>query len=382
MGPRMQLRISPLLSLIALMSVSFCGPLAFGQNRAPVQTKAVQQNAPPPRTAQRTPPRTSAAPANANVRQGNPAPSSGAPQGARQPAAQQSNGVPGQRSAQPATGVAKSVAVVAPFTLTESQQNLLDQILNKWEKQSDKVKTFKCAFTRWEYDSAFGNPKENSLKSTGQGQIKYKAPDCGQYSITSLEEFDAATGVTRPKTEGLDHWMCDGKAIFEFNAEKKLLIERRLPPDMRGKAISDGPLPFIFGAKAEQLKRRYWMRDTTPKDQIGKTIWLEAIPKFQQDAANFQSATVILNDADCMPQGLRIFLPGGKANSDYAFVSGKTNDLTAVFDFLAPNLSPAMRLTGWKHVVEDDGSGSQAAPPEAPKEPAQAARPAVTPKRK
>jgi TIGR03009 family protein len=341
--------------------------MALGQNRTAVQTKAAQPKAPPPRTAQRTPPRGDAPPADANARQGNQAPSNAAPAGAAR---------------QPAAGVAKDIAVIAPFTLTESQQKLLDQILLKWEKQSDKVKTFKCTFTRWEYDAAFGNPKKSGEKSEGRGQIKYRAPDCGEYVIDSLQEFDAATGATRPKTEGLDHWMCDGKAVFEFNAEKKLLIERRLPPELQGKAISDGPLPFIFGAKAEQLKRRYWMRDTTPKDQIGKAIWLEAIPKYQQDAANFQSATVILNDADCMPQGLRIFLPGGKANSDYYFESAKTNDLTAVFNFIAPRLSPLMYAGGWKHVVEDEGKDSQATPPAAPKEPAQAARPAVAPKRK
>lgn len=370
----MHLRISPLASLLSLVPALVCVSIAAGQTqtRPPAQTKApqpkaAQSKAPPPRTAQRTPPRTDAPAADANPRQSNAA---------------QPNAAPGQRPAQAAPGVAKNVAVVAPFTLTESQQNLLDQILLKWEKQSDKVKTFKCSFTRWEYDAAFGNPKENSLKSTGQGQIKYRAPDCGEYSVTSLEEFDAATGVTRPKTEGLDHWMCDGKAIFEFNAEKKQLIERRLPPELQGKAISDGPLPFIFGAKAEQLKRRYWMRDTTPKDQIGKKIWLEAIPKFQQDAANFQSATVILNDADCMPEGLRIFLPGGKANTDYYFESPKANDLTAVFDFIAPKITPLMYAKGWRHVVEDDGSGSQATPPPAPKEPAQAARPSAAPKRK
>ena len=34
------------------------------------------------------------------------------------------------------------------FDLSESQQRLLDLMLQKWEKQSDKVKTFKCSFTR------------------------------------------------------------------------------------------------------------------------------------------------------------------------------------------------------------------------------------------
>jgi TIGR03009 family protein len=378
----MHFRISPLALLLSLVSALLCVSIAAGQTRPPAQPKTAQSKAPPPRTAQRTPPRTEAPAYDGTQRQSNTASPNAAPAGARQPAAPRTEAAPGQRPAESPSGVAKNVAVVAPFKLTEAQQNLLEQILLKWEKQSDKVKTFKCSFTRWEYDSAFGNPKENSLKSTGHGHIKYRAPDCGEYGVTSLEEFDPATGVTRPKTEGLDHWLCDGKAIFEFNAEKKQLIERRLPPELRGQAISDGPLPFIFGAKAEQLKRRYWMRDTTPKEQIGKKIWLEAIPKFQQDAANFQSATVILNDADCLPEGLRIFLPGGKANTDYFFESPKANDLTAVFDFIAPKISPLMYAKGWRQVVEEDGSDSQKPAAAPPVEPAQAARPAATTKRK
>jgi TIGR03009 family protein len=259
---------------------------------------------------------------------------------------------------QPAGPIVKQIAPQAPFVLTESQQKLLDQILAKWEKQSDKVNTFRCSFTRWEYDKAFGNPSDNFKKSQGQGEIRYKSPDCGEYRISSLSEFDPIKKVESPKSEGLDHWLCDGEAIFEFNSAKKQLIERRLAPELKGKAIADGPLPFVFGAKADQLKRRYWLRDVTPKEEIGKKIWLEAFPKFQQDAANFQSATIILNDSDCMPFALRLVMPGGASNSDYHFASGKLNDPFAVVEYLMPKISPLMAARGWRHVVEDDGTES------------------------
>ena len=154
------------------------------------------------------------------------------------------------------------------------------------------------------------------------------------------------------------------------------MIERRLPPELQGKAISDGPLPFIFGAKAEQLKRRYWMRDVTPKDDIGKTVWLEAWPKSQQDAANFQRATVILNDADFMPLGLQIILPGiqnrdpnkPSANQAYSFDEGKVNSLLSKWNFPAPRLSPAQVLAGWRHVVEEAGQPDTPPPDGGPKQ--------------
>src|SRR4051812_45812654 len=77
----------------------------------------------------------------------------------------------GQR--QPAGPIVKQIAPQAPFQLTETQQELLDQILAKWQKHSDKVDSFRCSFTRWEYDKAFGNPSDNFKKSQGQGEIPY-----------------------------------------------------------------------------------------------------------------------------------------------------------------------------------------------------------------
>jgi TIGR03009 family protein len=328
------------------------------------QTGSGGASSSPSRTAPRSQSRTDAQPASNARPQNSTARGQGAPDSA-----------PG---GQAAGGTIKNLAPPAPFVLTESQQKLLDQILIKWEQQSDKVKTFKCAFTRWEFDPIFCQKAKDFLKSEGYGEIKYKSPDQGRYQITKLQEWDPDKGVLVTVTVGLDHWVCDGKSIFEFDAKNKKLVERPLPPEMQGKAIADGPLPFIFGAKADQLKRRYWMRDVTPKDQIGKAIWLEAHPKFQQDAANFRSATVILNDSDCLPTGLRIFLPDGKNNTDYAFASTKVNDPLAIIkgDFLPP-ITPF----GWTKVVEKSPDPADTPPPPAGV-PAQAKRPATPPKRK
>jgi TIGR03009 family protein len=341
---------------------------------APAQTGAGGASSSPSRTAPRSQTRGEVQPASSARRQDS------APRGQVAPNSTQSGpaaaGV--NRAGQAPAGTIKNIAPKAPFVLTESQQKLLDQILIKWEQQSDKVKTFKCTFTRWEYDPIFGPKEQDFLKSEGYGEIKYKSPDQGRYQITKLQEWDPAKGVLVAATVGLDHWVCDGKSIFEFDSKNKKLIERPLPPEMQGKAIADGPLPFIFGAKADQLKRRYWMRDVTPKDQIGKAIWLEAHPKFQQDAANFRSATVILNDSDCLPIGLRIFLPDGKNNTDYSFASSKVNDPLAIIkgDFLPP-----MTPLTWTKVVEKPSDPSDSPPPPAGM-PAQAKRPAAPAKRK
>jgi TIGR03009 family protein len=159
---------------------------------------------------------------------------------------------------------------------------------------------------------------------------------------------------------GLDHWVCTGESIFEFNAPKKQLIERQLAPDMRGKAINNGPLPFIFGAKAAQLKQRYWMRDVTQPADVPQQIWLEAWPKRQQDAANFQHAIVVLGKRTFMPEALRIILPDGKNKQDYAFSDTQVNDPLSILkgDFLPP-----IKPLGWTSVLEAAQGNQQAAAP-------------------
>ena len=367
----MHLRACHPLAVLAMVAAAVFASTARGQTGAGSASKS------PPRTAQRNPARREVQPAS------NTAPENVGRRAPAEPPARSSTPRGGANTQPQASGrspepAAKAVAPKAPFVLSESQQKLLDQILIKWEKQSDKVKTYKCSFTRWEYDLAFGNPKDDWKKSEGQGQIKYKAPDCGEYIVSSLVEFDPTTGNTKPKTEGLDHWLCDGKAIFEFNAEKKQLIERRLPPELQGKAIADGPLPFIFGAKADQLKRRYWMRDVTPKDEVGKvrlagsdsqvSARRRQLPKRYGDPQRFRLHA----------QGTAHFHAGWQDELRLWLCQLEDERSSApVLEFLTPRLSPSMRLSGWKYVLEEDPSEAQKKRNAPAGEPAQAKRPSV-----
>ncbi len=256
-------------------------------------------------------------------------------------------------------GAAIAVAPQAPFTLTPAEQALLDQILAKWEQQSNRIGTFTCTFGRWEVNKVFGPAAHNYVLSEAKGEIKFKSPDHGVYVVNEQTEWDKAKNAYVSRTTGLDHWVCDGESIFEYDHAKKQLIERELAPEMRGKAITDGPLPFVFGTKADQLKRRYWMKDITPADQVNKEIWLEAWPQFQRDAANFHHAIIILNQKDFMPSALRIVLPDGKNTQDYKFEGTQVNNPLATLTgaFFAPRTP-----FGWTKVVIPAG-GQQVPPP-------------------
>jgi hypothetical protein len=137
---------------------------------------------------------------------------------------------------------------------------------------------------------------------------------------------------------------------------------------MKGDAIADGPVPFIFGAKAEKMKQRYWIHDVTPKEEVGKRVWLEVFPKFQHDAMNFEKATVTLNDADFTIYALQIYHPGQQQRTVFMFSKVVNNP----YDWLGTEF--AAPKTPWNWTKEVDPVDAAPAQPE-PKATAEATTP-------
>jgi TIGR03009 family protein len=226
-----------------------------------------------------------------------------------------------------------------PFILTPAEQAQVDRLLLFWEKSSKNIKTFRCKFTRWEYDPVFGPPDKPTY--IDEGELRYAAPDKGLYSVEG------------PRAE---KWICDGKSIFEYDFRKKQVIEHRLPPELQGKAIVNGPVPFLFGAKAEQLNRRYWMRIITPPGTQGQ-VWLEARPRFREDAQNFKYVELILTvrEESVQPSAVQIYHPNGKNHTSYLLEAPVVNkpDLRGVFE----DPFHARVPIGWQKLVEDAPQG-------------------------
>jgi hypothetical protein len=141
------------------------------------------------------------------------------------------------------------------------------------------------------------------------------------------------------------------------------VIERTLPPEMRGKAIADGPLPFLFGAKAERLKQRYFLRLVTPPT-VKNQHWLEAYPRFQADASNFYKAQLILSADKLMPGAIQITEPDGKTNTVYVLTDVTVNGLWAA---IGPDFAKPKAPLGWKRVVNPEQAAQQVQGPAPPK---------------
>lgn len=259
--------------------------------------------------------------------------------------------------------------------LSPEQQAALDRLLAAWETRNASVTTWSCGFYKWEYNA--WSPADAAGKrlafTEATGELKYAAPDKGLFRIKESKQWNPDRRRYETKAgEAGEHWVCNGTSIYEFRHAERQLRETKLPPEMRGKAITEGPLPFVFGAKAETLKKRYAMRIITPAG-VTDQVWLEALPRFQADAANFSKVELILQARDLMPFAIQLYKPGGQDRDVYQF-DPKTSLIDRGLDMIRDFSRPVTPL-GYTFIVEDAAGGSAPPPP-----PPRSAGPVVLPK--
>lgn len=324
-------------TLVALMLVWFAW-------YAPVNEAAGQQGAPWRPSTDGTRPSPPAGPGQS----GGMVPGSRSPvQGPQPPGAT----APSARTAEelPPDGGASA----APFQLTAEQQAEVDRILAAWEQRSAGVKRFACRFKRWEYDEQFG--PAGAAKYEDLGTIKYEAPDKGLFRV---EQTIQGTQVIPVDPRRAEHWVCDGQSVYQYDYTAKTVTEHPLPVEMRGRAIADGPLPFLFGATAASLRQRYLIRVVTPPDARGQQTWLEVYPKYQQDAANFSRAHVILTNHNMTPLAMNLYSTNGRDRTAYQFFDMVIND---PLGWLKGNPFHATAPLGWTKLVEPANTGQAGA---------------------
>jgi len=253
-----------------------------------------------------------------------------------------------------APGPASQPLAQAPFPpLTPTQQTFVDRWLAAWEARSTAIQQFETEFTLYEYDPVFG--PADKPRFTELGVLKYKAPDKGYFRVDG----------ERPEL-----WICDGRSIYEFNHQDRVRREFPLPPEMQGQAIRNGPLPFLFGAKADELKSRFWIRGVAPPDDKRDTeVWLEAYPRWQRDAADYRRADLVLDAKTVLPKAIQLHLPDNvpplawsRQRKVYSF-EAKTmrvnpSALLAVFQ-RDPFDADAQTPHGWKKLVEKAATAEQ-----------------------
>jgi len=279
-----------------------------------------------------------------------------------------------QPAAAPVQAAPQAPQAPPKFQLNAIEQAFLDQVLDAWELESGKIITFRCAFERWEYNAAFG-PGPDIPLNKDKGELSYQKPDKGSFQITEIRKWQAEPTPPGEQTPAVvkgdwigqpdaigEHWVCDGQAIYEYRHDQKQLVERPIPPEMQGKAIVDGPLPFLFVAEAAKLKQRYWMRiEQSQQEQNPNIIWVQALPKFQQQAADYTAVEVMLDRQRLMPTHMKVYLPDGSSHLYMFDVAGAT--VNGTLDRVKALFSRPPTPWGWTRVVEQPPAPPPGKPP-------------------
>jgi hypothetical protein len=205
--------------------------------------------------------------------------------------------------------------------LTADQRSELDRILKAREEKCADVKSLRCRFTRWEYDSVFNTTKIDSghwkLLASGEGSFEVEGP--------------------QP-----EKWVWTKDSICEFNYAKRQLIKHHLPLALQRRLVWFFTFhdELLLESDSAALEKAYFLRVVTPPEAKGQ-IWLEFLPRFTDDAACFSRAVLILDKNDLLPFALQVSAPHGKSRTVYRLEDVVVNDpalaAASAFDPIAPD---------------------------------------------
>jgi TIGR03009 family protein len=226
-----------------------------------------------------------------------------------------------------------------PVEMSPELQRELDRILQFWSDSSEKIDRLEGQHVRIVYDVLA------EVERQAKGEFAYEKPDKGRMDVASVEITDAmlkarqreasnSLAEKRPSKvrlkkngepfdlvkEQQEMWSCDGQRIYSIDIESKEAQVAQLPPDMQGTNIMHSPLPFLFGMKPEEAKRRFSMSfkgdKFDPKTGVAKIVIL---PRLPQDARNWQKAELILDLKEFLPVAVQLTDPPGTKVTVFQF---------------------------------------------------------------
>jgi TIGR03009 family protein len=199
------------------------------------------------------------------------------------------------------------------------------KVLKDWEIASGKFDRLQGDYYRWTYEFVF------NVEKRAYGKFWFEAPDKGRIDMNPWKSTE------KPRTLGIDgkplqggkpfkvqpgkeeQWISNGTQIIWVDTDKKAIDIYPIPKELQGKGITDSPLPFLFGIKADKAQRRFSLsagKHHNPKQGV---IHLIAYPRLLGDARNWSRAEVMLDAKTFYPQAIKLIDPGGGKETVYKF---------------------------------------------------------------
>ena len=258
-------------------------------------------------------------------------------------------------------GRAEPPSRIIPYYLNAAEQRELDEFLVRWERYSTNIKRYEVDFYLFDYDPTIPGAQPNVPHKISFGYFKYNSSPMRYLSVIEGEWRDnkrvARDGDKNPHIHA-EKILIEEGTVFKYDYNAKTVYRINVPPEMIGKGIADSPLPLIFGAKADELKRRFSMR---LEQQQSGTIVLYARPLLIEDQQEFKEIEVML-EQNLRARGLKQYDINGKGYKVYDLRETKINPLGNILDFLEQWFKSDVPR-GWKEVPLDMAAVQPVQPP-------------------
>jgi len=176
--------------------------------------------------------------------------------------------------------------------------NRLDALLLRWEQEMTKVQTIVAYCTRTSVDKTF------QVAEVYEGTAKYMKPNLAMLEMQKREKEPQKKG----KPPVFEKYICTGTFLYEYVPHDKVIRVHELPPPKPGQVSDDNFLSFLFGMRAEEARRRYELK-LVKEDQW--YFYIEILPRFAADKADFQKARLVLTSKTFLPRELWFEQPNG-----------------------------------------------------------------------
>lgn len=211
------------------------------------------------------------------------------------------------------------------YQITQEEAALLDQFLQKWEEFGRNIKKVACSVeTQEKGGGLYGEDKNAPPLSHNFGEFKFIAPNKLLYHVLGEyvyeKEVDGKKKPEYKKGLGEKKIVLDGKSFTEYDFKKRVALVTPIPEDQQNKDLTmDGPIPIFFIAKAENLKRRFYMKLITKPEKQDSEVWIEAWPRQAADGQSFQRIIILLRLSDLQPYYMRQYHTNGKSYTELWF---------------------------------------------------------------
>lgn len=226
--------------------------------------------------------------------------------------------------------------VLTPPPMTPAADPALENILQAWEKTMSGVKSMVADCTRTRLDKTLGGSE------VFEGKAKFiRSEVAGHPSRASLEMR------MKTKPDIFEKYVFTGTFLYEYRPTSKVIVVHQIPPAKDGLG-DDNVLGFIFGMKADAVKKRYHLAAIPPPPKDEWYHYVKIQPRFDADKAEFSEARLVLVRSTGLPRQFWFRQPNGDEIT-WDFPRIDNGAAVPIIEFAMPKLPD-----GWKWEREKD----------------------------